>query len=195
MRSFKRLPKMNRGFTLVELMIVVAIIGVLAALAIYGVSKYLATTKTSEAKNTLGGIKRAVTTAFESDKQVGTLLAEGGSGAVAAKSLCLTATAVPSAAVPKGVKYQPVLAEGSDWTAGDLTAGWKCVGFTMSQPHYYQYGYTASNASAANGTFETVANGDLDGDGTSSQFRIQGAVVNGTLKTSDNVEVVANEFE
>ncbi len=29
------------GFTLVELMIVVAIIGVLAALAIYGVARYL----------------------------------------------------------------------------------------------------------------------------------------------------------
>jgi type IV pilus assembly protein PilA len=194
MRSFKRLPKMNRGFTLVELMIVVAIIGVLAALAIYGVSKYLATTKTSEAKNTLGGIKRAVTTAFESDRQVGTLLGEGSSGTVAAKSLCLTATSVP-AAIPVGVKYQPKLTAGQDWTSGGPTEGWKCIGFTMSQPHYYQYGYAATDAGASNGTFATVANGDLDGDTTSSQFRIQGAVVNGTLKTSDNVEVVANEFE
>ena len=51
MKSFlKRLSKTESGFTLVELMIVVAIIGVLSAVAVPNFKKYQAKAKTSEAK-------------------------------------------------------------------------------------------------------------------------------------------------
>jgi type IV pilus assembly protein PilA len=46
----------KKGFTLIELMIVVAIIGILAAIAIPNFLKFQAKSKTSEAKSNLGAI-------------------------------------------------------------------------------------------------------------------------------------------
>ena len=56
-----RLVKEARGFTLIELMIVVAIIGILAAIAIPNFMTYQAKARQSEAKVNLGGIFTAAT--------------------------------------------------------------------------------------------------------------------------------------
>jgi type IV pilus assembly protein PilA len=56
--------KGNQGFTLIELMIVVAIIGILAAIAIPNFMTYQAKARQSEAKIGLGGIFTSATTYF-----------------------------------------------------------------------------------------------------------------------------------
>ena len=58
----------EKGFTLIELMIVVAIVGVLAVLAVYGVRKYIANAKTAEAKNALGQIGKDAVSAFDGER-------------------------------------------------------------------------------------------------------------------------------
>ncbi|WP_299734684.1 pilin [uncultured Endozoicomonas sp.] len=52
--------KKQQGFTLIELMIVVAIIGILAAVAIPQYQNYIARSQVSEAVSLLGGLKSPV---------------------------------------------------------------------------------------------------------------------------------------
>jgi type IV pilus assembly protein PilA len=169
----------RRGFTLIELMIVVAIIGILAVLAIYAVRKYVTHTKTSEAVNSIGEMGKDQTAAFEKETMAGLALSPG-SGAGLSRALCAT----PSASVPssagkiKGQKYQSDQTAGKDWNLDQATAGkgFACLRFTMDAPQYYMYNFTTTNGTVAGGTWVAIANGDLNGDGNLSIFELDGVI-------------------
>ena len=64
------MKSMQKGFTLIELMIVVAIIGILAALAIPAYQDYTARAQASEAFTLLDGMKTSIVAAMQEDPTV-----------------------------------------------------------------------------------------------------------------------------
>jgi type IV pilus assembly protein PilA len=149
-------------------MVVVAIVGVLAALAIYGVRKYVASAKTSEARNALGQMAKDASTAYVRERMNSTLLPlQGTTGVV--NVLCESATAVPSSpTVVRGQKYQ---SSPTEWRG----LGWDCLRFSMQDPQYYQYDYDVTGPGMnAGDSFVASAVGDLDGDTATARFYIRG---------------------
>jgi type IV pilus assembly protein PilA len=166
-------PKKGIPTGLIVLFVVLGVFAVLvpvfAVLAIYGVRKYIAHAKTAEARNSIAQIAKDAVAAYES--QTGT--ARTGP---AARTLCASASRpVPeSARYIRGAKYQSAA---GDWSIdAPRNAGFACLKFSLDQPQYYMYSYSASARSSGRDSFEAKANGDLNGDGVLSTFSLTGHI-------------------
>lgn len=133
----KSRERRKRGFSLVELMIAVAIIGVLAATALPSFVRYQLRAKTSEAKTNLQGIRHA---------QMAYMSTSG-----------LFVTAAASPPTFHGPQKGPFVDSGAP-LANFETIGWRPEGDVF---------FSYAVATGGGGTSYTAdAAGDLDGDGT-----------------------------
>ena len=168
----------KKGFTLIELMIVVAILGVLAVVAIPTFINYFKKAKTTEATEAIDKINKGAKTYFESPK-------------VDIAGITLECQ-FPNGAGPTPATGSPCGAAGTTMTgdgkwkgsAGNWTGStWKSLLFSMSDDHYYSYQFTKGEAQGSmsldGATFrdgyKINAYGDLDCDSTLSTYTKTGA--------------------
>jgi type IV pilus assembly protein PilA len=182
----------TQGFTLIELMIVVAIVGILAVLAVVGVRRYLSNAKSAEARNALGAIGKGAAQALEREATTTGVL-PASSSAIVSRRLCLPATglSIPIPAVVQGKKYQSSNVSGQDFHRddGQVHRGFACLRFEMLNPQSYAYQYGSDATDTTQGTGMTAtAWGDLNGDTITSKFVLTGAVQSQALTLAPSLE-------
>ena len=167
----RTMQKLAAGFTLVELMIVVVILGILAAVAIPAFSRYVKRSKTSEAIENINGIYNGELTYYNRSPELFNNPAAQFMGT----------TAQPSGTA--GTAKRTGTWTGTDWTA---------IGYASDKAMYYTYqATTGGTGSAAAATI--TANGNLDGDSTSATF-IRTISVSGA-EVAGSAVAITNEIE
>jgi len=170
----------KRGFTLIELMIVVAILGILAAVAIPAFVNYMKRAKTSEATLNLKSIVEGAVSYYDTHGHT-----------LPANLPNWTPNAAPTAA---GYTLDSTI------DASFMNNAWENVGWKPHKNFLYRYSWNNPNgadevSNTVTGVIATAsAQGNLDGDATYSTFARDITKLTSGLAKPDEL-AVTNELE
>ena len=158
-----RTTSTRSGFTLIELMIVVAVLGILAAIAIPTFIAAVRRSKTAEATGNLNALFKSASSYYAVERT--------GAGLTSTTvANCTVATTAALPAADPGTSKQAPAALNADTTMRSL-------GFSIADYVYYSYRIETStnacgNAASSTSIYNFQALGDLDGDDTNSTFEL-----------------------
>ena len=164
------MARRRAGFTLVELMVVVAIIGVLCAVAVPVFMQNVRRAKTTEAPINLERIY--------SNSRIYIFAAHASRGSINPIPLQFpeqqAKSPVPACCGNPGGKCPP---NAGDWTSPT----WSALSFSVDDPSYfnYEYGSTGSSVTGPGSNFTARALGDLNCDTVLSTFELVGTFTAG----------------
>jgi prepilin-type N-terminal cleavage/methylation domain-containing protein len=174
----------RRAFTLIELMIVVAIIGVLSAVAIPAFMRYIRRSKTTEATMNLRKLFDSSIAYYNAQPKSDPT---GAPLPVAFPDSIAATPAANSCCGQPGDKCKPAPATFAANT-------WQALNFSVDDPFYYWYQYDSSGT-AATSVFTAWAFGNLNCDTVYSTFARSGSVQGDRSAVGSGAIFMSKELE